>query len=223
VRHHRAASSFARTADLYERVRPTYAPAAVAYLVECLGLAPGRTVLDLGAGTGKLSRLLAASGARVVAVEPLAEMRALLPGGIEGLDGSAEAIPLPDRSADAVTAAQAFHWFDEDTALGEIRRVLRPDGLLAIVSNRRDERDPTTRAFGEILARRRAHPSLEPEPVGERFPHVHAVDSFADLAATESSIASLDDTARREALAEFAALGSGELHYTTYVSVVDPH
>jgi ubiquinone/menaquinone biosynthesis C-methylase UbiE len=223
VRQHRAASSFARTADLYERVRPGYAPAAVIYLAERLGLGPGRTVLDLGAGTGKLSRLLAESGAHVVAVEPLAEMRALLPDGIEGLDGSAEEIPLPGAAVDAVTAAQAFHWFDEELALAEIRRVLRPGGLVGIVSNRRHDAHPATRAFGEILARRRGHPSLEPEPAGERFPHVHRVDSFADLAATESSIASLDDTARRAALAEFAGLGGGELHYTTYVSVVAPH
>jgi ubiquinone/menaquinone biosynthesis C-methylase UbiE len=223
VRHHRAASSFARTADLYERARPRYAPAAVAYLVERLGLGPGRTVLDLGAGTGKLSRALLASGARVIAVEPLAEMRALVPAGIETLAGTAEQIPLGDDAVDAVTVAQAFHWFDEDAARTEIRRVLRAGGMLALVSNRRDDSDETTRAFGEILARHRAHPSLEPAPSGEQFAHTHSVASFADLAATESSIASLDEEDRRIALAEFAALGGGELHYTTYVSIVAPH
>jgi len=222
VRHHRAASSFAQTADLYERARPGYPPAAVAYLVERLGLRPGRTVLDLGAGTGKLARLLAESGAHLVAVEPLAEMGALVPPGIETLAGTAEKIPLPDAAVDAVTVAQAFHWFDEETAGAEIRRVLRPGGLLAVLSNRRNDSDPTTRAFGEILARHRAHPSLEPPPSGEQFAHIHSVASFADLAATESSIASLDDGERRAALAEFAALGGGDLHYTTYVSIA-PH
>jgi ubiquinone/menaquinone biosynthesis C-methylase UbiE len=223
VRHHRAASSFARTAALYERARPEYAPAAVAYLVERLGLGPGRTVLDLGAGTGKLSRALVTSGARVIAVEPLAEMRAHVPAGIETLAGTAEKIPLEDDTVDAVTVAQAFHWFDEDAAGAEIRRVLRAGGMLGLVSNRRDDSDPTTRAFGEILARHRAHPSLEPAPSGERFSHTHPVASFAELASTESSIASLADEERRAALADFSALGGGELHYTTYVSIVAPH
>ncbi len=222
MRHHRAASSFAQTADLYERARPGYPPAAVAYLVERLGLEPGRTVLDLGAGTGKLARLLAESGAHVVAVEPLAEMRALVPPGSRRSPARPRRFRLPDAAVDAVTVAQAFHWFDEETAGAEIRRVLRPGGLLALVSNRRNDSDPTTHAFGEILARHRAHPSLEPPPSGEQFAHKHSVASFADLAATESSIASLEDGERRAALADFAALGGGELHYTTYVSI-EPH
>jgi ubiquinone/menaquinone biosynthesis C-methylase UbiE len=221
-RPHGAASSFASVAELYERARPEYAAAAVAYVVESLDLGPGRVVLDLGAGTGKLSRQLAASGARVIALEPLAEMRALVPEGIDALAGSAEAVPLDDGSVDAVTAAQAFHWFDETAALAEIRRVTRPGGLLALVSNRRDAADPATRAFDELLARVRGHPPLEPPPTGEAFPHVHLVDSFGELAATESSIATLDDVARSAALAEFAALGGGELRYLTYVSIVVP-
>jgi len=216
---HSAAPSFARTAAAYERSRPGYAPAAVAYLVEQLDLAPGRVVLDLGAGTGKLARQLVSSGARVVAVEPLAEMRALVPAGIEALPGTAEAIPLPDASVDAVTVAQAFHWFDEDAARAEMRRVLRPGGALALVSNRRDETDALTRAFGETLARHRAHPPLEPLPSGRAFPHVRRVDSFADLAESESSIAMLEGEAHAAALADFAALGGGELHYVTYVEI----
>jgi len=211
---HPAAPSFARRADAYERARPGYAPAAVAYLVEQLDLRPGRVVLDLGAGTGKLARQLVPSGARMLAVEPLAELRALVPPGIEVLDGRAEAIPVEDDAVDAVTVAQAFHWFDEERALAEIRRVLRPGGLLALVSNRR-EPGP----FDELLARHRAHAPLEPPPAGAAFPHVHHVDSFAELASTESSIATLPDEARAAALADFAALRGGELRYVTYVEL----
>lgn len=102
-----------------------------------LGIGPGRDVLDLAAGTGKLTRLLIATGANVVAVEPLAEMRAHITGA-EARDGTAEAIPLPDASIDVVTVGQAFHWFDREAALGEIRRVLRPGGGLGLVWNARD-------------------------------------------------------------------------------------
>ena len=105
ARRRLAAPSFARSADAYERARPGYAPEAVTILAERLGLGPGRVVVDLAAGTGKLARQLVPSGARVVAVEPLAEMRSLIPEGIEVLDGTAEAIPLPDDFADAVTVA----------------------------------------------------------------------------------------------------------------------
>jgi SAM-dependent methyltransferase len=216
ARRRLAAPSFARSADAYERARPGYAPEAVAFLAERLGLGPGRVVVDLAAGTGKLARQLVPSGARVVAVEPLAEMRSLIPAGIEVLDGTAEAIPLPDASGDAVTVAQAFHWFDAQAALREIERVLRPGGLLALVSNRRD---PS--AFDEVLARHRTHPPLEPPPVGEAFPHVHRA-KFAELASTESSIATLEGNAYDAAIADFAALGSGDLRYLTYVQIVQP-
>jgi ubiquinone/menaquinone biosynthesis C-methylase UbiE len=219
---HHAAPSFARVAAAYERARPLYAPAAVEYVAQRLDLRPGRVVVDLGAGTGKLSRQLAPYGARVVAVEPLDEMRALVPHGIEALAGTAEAIPLPAAAADAATAAQAFHWFDEEAALAELRRVLRPDGCLAVVSNRRDDRDPRTRAFGETLARHRAHAPLEPPPSGLSFAHVHRVEAPAELAQTESSIAVLDEDARAAALAEFAALGAFDMHYLTYVDVIFP-
>ena len=96
-------------------------------LAERLRLGPGRTVVDLAAGTGKLTRELVRTGAEVIAVEPLAEMRAELPPEATALEGTAEAIPLGDGSADAVTVAQAFHWFDAEPALAEIHRVLRPE------------------------------------------------------------------------------------------------
>jgi len=107
-------------------------------------------VLDLAAGTGKLTRLLVPTGAHVVAVEPVEAMRALLTG-VEVLDGTAEAIPLPDASVDVVTVGQAFHWFDPPTALAEIDRVLRPGGGLGLVWNERDESVPWVDAYGKLF------------------------------------------------------------------------
>jgi SAM-dependent methyltransferase len=132
------ARSFDRAAEEYERTRPDY-PAA---LLDFLPLGNDAEVLDLGAGTGKLTRVLVRCYRRVIAVEPLDRMRAILErvvGAAESLPGSAEAIPLPDASVDAVFAAQAFHWFANDEALGEIARVLRPGGLLCLVWNGPDD------------------------------------------------------------------------------------
>ncbi len=143
--HPAAAEGFASNADDYERTRPGYPPDAVAYLVDVLGLRPGATLADVAAGTGKLTRLLVPSGAHVIAVEPIAEMRAYLEAtcpGVEVVDGVAEDLPLPDASADAVTVAQAFHWFDARRALVSLARVLRPGGALAVVYNNRDRRTP---------------------------------------------------------------------------------
>ena len=160
-RVHRAARGFEQAADAYERARPAYPRAAVAWLCEHLGIARGRRVLDLAAGTGKLTRSLVAVGADVVAVEPIAEMRERLPSEVEALDGTAEAIPLPDASVDAVTVAQAFHWFDAGRALAEIHRVLRPGGGLGLIWNTRDERDEVQRAITELLDRLRFDPTGE--------------------------------------------------------------
>ncbi len=136
---------FSKVSDQYERARPGYPPAVVDWIATAAGLGPGSVVVDLAAGTGKLTRVLTGTGARVIAVEPIAEMRAqltaMLPG-VEALDSTAEAIALPDGSADAVTVAQAFHWFATDEALAEIARVLRPGGLLALVWNERDLDQP---------------------------------------------------------------------------------
>jgi ubiquinone/menaquinone biosynthesis C-methylase UbiE len=127
----------------------------VAWLVRRLGLRPGRALVDVAAGTGKLTRLLVPTGARVVAVEPLAEMRAVLRQAVpeaEALEGTAEALPLPDSFADAVTAASAFHWFRPAEALAEIVRVLRPGGRLAVVYNTRDPESELQRELTELLA-----------------------------------------------------------------------
>ena len=125
------ARSFGQVAEAYERARPGYPEDAVRWLV---GDEP-RDIVDLGAGTGKLTRSLVALGHRVVAVEPLPEMiarlRTAVPGAI-AIEGGAEAIPLDAASADVVIAAQAFHWFDHGPALREIARVLRPGGRIAL-------------------------------------------------------------------------------------------
>ncbi|MGH8900991.1 MAG: class I SAM-dependent methyltransferase [Egibacteraceae bacterium] len=140
--HHLAARGFDLAGAAYERGRPSYPEAAVDLLCAELGIGPGRDVLDLAAGTGKLTRLLVPSGARLVAVEPVAGMRKVLAEALPDLpvlDGTAEALPLADGSIDAVVVAQAFHWFDGPRALAEIARVLRPDGRLGLIWNIRDE------------------------------------------------------------------------------------
>ena len=205
-----------------------------------LDLRPSRTVVDLGAGTGKLSRQLVATGARVVAVEPVGEMRRWLEGvaGVEALDGTAEAIPLPNASADAATAAQSFHWFRAGEALREAHRVLRPAAALALVWNRLDRADPLTAAFATIVARHRGHPSLEDggawreafsrtrlfmphEP--RTFANAQELDAegLMERAASESSIAILPDERRRAALDEVRELAPTTvvLRYVTEVEL----
>jgi ubiquinone/menaquinone biosynthesis C-methylase UbiE len=161
-----AVAGFDSNAAAYERARPSYPAEAVAYVVGRGAVGPGRRVLDLAAGTGKLTRLLVPTGAAVVAVEPVAGMRAQLTDvlagaaagaggsgsvGVEVLDGTAESLPLPAASVDAVTVAQAFHWFDPAAALAEIARVLRPGGSLFLVWNTRDRSVDWVRRFGELL------------------------------------------------------------------------
>lgn len=139
--HRSALEGFARASEAYEQGRPGYPPSAVVRLARELQLGSGRIVLDLGAGTGKLTALLVGTGAEVVAVEPVAEMRAVLEGelpGVRALPGAAEAMPLDASSVDAATVGQAFHWFHGDEALAEIHRVLRPGGGLGLVWNVRD-------------------------------------------------------------------------------------
>lgn len=132
------ARSFGPAADSYDRLRPTYPAEAVRW---ALGGAP-RRVVDLGAGTGILSRVLTVLGHEVVPVEPDAAMRARLAAAgpqLDPLEGTAERIPLPDASVDAVVAGQAYHWFDPEPAHAEVARVLRDGGVFAPIWNRRDE------------------------------------------------------------------------------------
>src|SRR4051794_25582630 len=99
-----------------------------------------RTALDLGAGTGKLTQRLLELGLDVIAIEPLDEMRALIPPPARSLPGTAEDIPLPDASVDAIVVGQAFHWFDSSRALPEMARVLRPGGTIGLLWNLHDDR-----------------------------------------------------------------------------------
>lgn len=150
----RRATIFGTVATEYESARPDYPAEAVSWLARELGIGPGRDVLDLGAGTGKLTRQIAALGPSIVAVEPDGEMRVELERavpGVEALSGTAEAIPLPDSSVDAITCAQAFHWFDADLALPEMSRVLRPGGGVGLMWNLRDETDPFQAHLTEIV------------------------------------------------------------------------
>lgn len=143
-------TAFAEVAGAYERGRPGYPEEAVRWLA---GDEP-RDVVDLGAGTGKLTRALVALGHRVTAIEPLPEMLELLPAAAPGafaILGNAEIIPLPDAHADVVTCAQSFHWFDHPVALPEIARVLRPGGRLALVWNTRDEREPWVARLSQLI------------------------------------------------------------------------
>ncbi len=152
---HPSARGFDRVADAYERARPEYPAEAVALVVERAGIRPGTPVLDLAAGTGKLSRPLAAAGARIVAVDPsapmLEQLRATLPDA-EVHPGTAESLPLADASVDAVVVGQAFHWFDPERALPEIHRVLVPGGWLALIWNTRDLDDPVQQELLAIMA-----------------------------------------------------------------------
>jgi ubiquinone/menaquinone biosynthesis C-methylase UbiE len=151
---HPDARSFDEVAELYERARPTYPNEAVDWLADRLRIGPRSTVLDLGAGTGKLTRAIVPRAARVIAVEPgpemLAQLRRAVPEA-EAMLGAAEAIPLSDDAVDAVVCGQSFHWFRTDEALPEIRRVLRPNGGLGLIWNRRDPDDPLQNEITKLL------------------------------------------------------------------------
>jgi ubiquinone/menaquinone biosynthesis C-methylase UbiE len=139
--HEVAQAGFGSEAEAYERARPGYPPEVVAWAVEVLGIAPGRRVADLAAGTGKFTRLLLPLGADLLAIEPVEGMRSVLHRQLPEvavIGATAEATALRDGSLDALTVAQAFHWFDAPRALEEFHRVLRPAGRIALIWNARD-------------------------------------------------------------------------------------
>lgn len=163
---HPLAERFAAVAEEYERGRPEYPPAVTTVLMRELALARGAPVLDLAAGTGKLSRALLAAGLDVVAVEPQGELRERLAANIGGERvhaGLAEEIPLPDGAVEAVTVADAFHWFDHDRALSEIARVLRPRGGLAVITTIVDWSGASwAHELGELVSQLRPeHPQFD--------------------------------------------------------------
>jgi len=152
--HHAADRGFSQNAGEYEAARPGYPPDAVRFLIDRLDLHPGRTVLDVGAGTGKLTRLITPSGAKVIAVEPVEAMRSVLAAAVpevEVYDAIATSLPLADGAVDAVVCAQAFHWFASAETLGEFARVLGAGGPLALVWNVRDGSVPWVAAFTDLL------------------------------------------------------------------------
>ena len=214
-------------ATLGLKLRMTDVPDSTSWMIPVLLLlGPGRTVLDLGAGTGKLTRLLVPTGARVIAVEPLAEMRAklkeVLPG-VEAVDGTAEELPLPDGSVDVITCAQAFHWFDLESALPELHRVLAVDGLLVLVWNKRDVGDPLHRAIegllgphrdaisGQFLEGWRARVEASPlfGPVERRlfqFDQLVTRDDVVGRVASTSFVAAMPRAGRESVLVQVRAL-----------------
>lgn len=221
--HDIAARGFTSGADVYERARPTYPDGAVAWICNRLGIHAGRTVLDLGAGTGKLTRQLVPTRARIVAVEPLDAMREKLTKAVpevEALAGTAEAIPLPDESVDAVVSAQAFHWFQPERAIPEIHRVLRPGGALAILWNQRDLTDETQAKIDVILRRHQdeglrsqfdddAERRLSESPLFtdvecRTWPLEQSVslDELLDVVASRSYVAALAEASRAAVLTE---------------------
>lgn len=151
--HNSAAQGFAVAADIYVQGRPDYPAETGSWLREDLKLHAGKTVLEVGAGTGKFIPFLRQTSARVLALEPVEAMRERLTAtnhDIEALAGTAASIPLPDGSVDAIVCAQAFHWFATDEALAEFRRVLAPGGMLGLIWNVRDESVPWVAALSAI-------------------------------------------------------------------------
>jgi SAM-dependent methyltransferase len=214
-----ASVGFARAADVYEAARPSYPPEVVALVDD-----GARVVVDLAAGTGKLTRLLVRDGRFVLGVEPVDAMRRLCAAHAPVTGGTAERLPLRSRSADAVTVGQGFHWFSHDAALREIARVLRPGGLLLLVWNERDTTAPWVEAMSRIT---HAHdpgdatayvklddwaPVIDAcglfGPVTKQaFPFTHPAtkQTFVERALSVSYIASASDEVRAQVARDIAA------------------
>ena len=219
--------TFGAHADEYERARPEWPEEAARWLVP----KDAELVVELGAGTGKLTRAVAALGVRVVAVEPDPRMLAVLRGlGLEGVEGSAEAIPFDAGVADAVVAGSSLHWFELEAALPEIHRVLRPGGRFGFGWNHRDDRHPAVARMTEAVYRpqvRRRAPrwrsrdwpaelaasGLFGDVEQALFDHVHELprEALRDHLLSYSGVAALPEDERRSVLSEVAsALDSDE-------------
>jgi SAM-dependent methyltransferase len=226
--------SFGSAAAAYERGRPSYPPEAIDWL-----LPPGaQTVLDLGAGTGKLTTRLVERGLDVVAVDPLAEMLEVLSAALPdtpALLGTAEEIPLADNSVDAVLVAQAWHWVDPERAIPEVARVLRPGGRLGLVWNTRDERLGWVKDLGRIIGHERDpfnHEVSLPTPFADierhhvEWTNYLTPQALIDLVASRSYCITSPDEVRtqtldqvRELLATHPALAASTGLALPYVTV----
>jgi SAM-dependent methyltransferase len=239
-----AIRGFETAGERYERGRPDYPAAAVDWLVAQLDMATERRVrvLDIGAGTGKLTRPLLQRGLEVIAVEPVDGMRSALGRTAPRADiraGRAEALPLAAGEVDGIVAGQAFHWFAGAATLSEFARVLRPDGRLGLIWNRRDPDQPLQAEIGRLVAPYRrgapAHASdawraafTDVAPFGLvaecRMPHRQWLDAdgLVDRILSISFIAALDETQRRTIAAhvrELATAAPIELRYITELFV----
>ncbi|WP_043672305.1 class I SAM-dependent methyltransferase [Clavibacter michiganensis] len=217
--HAALASSFGAVSAQYDRVRPGYPEEAVTWMLP----AGARRVVDLGAGTGKLTRLLAGRGLAVTAVEPDDGMRAVLAASSPEVDaraGTGEAIPVGDGEEDAVLVAQAWHWMDEGDAARECARVLRPGGRLGVVWNVMDTEVDWVRELDALLApgRRAAGRAAEPGPLPgfgpvehASFPHLHRVtpEEVVALAGSVSLVITLPDDERARVLDDIRTLLAG--------------
>jgi SAM-dependent methyltransferase len=231
------ARSFGRVAELYDRVRPDYSQVSLDRVQEVLALGPESCVIDLAAGTGRLTHELAKRFARVIAVEPDNAMRSLIADG-EVVAGTAESIPLPDASADAVFVGEAFHWFDAPPAVREIARVLRPRGGLALIGNQWWHTDPPLpdRAL-ELLevpfVRSGRADNVETWPEAfrgspfeplrdETFPSEVVVDAdrLLDMYATTSSLAVLPEGERATLLKQVRPLLSGPYRLPIHIELI---
>ncbi len=241
--HPSAAKGYSRASGTYERGRPGYPAVLVGWLRNDLGLRSGQVVLDLGAGTGKFTGHLTATGADVIAVEPVAEMLAELSrrhSTVRALEGRADSIPLEDESVDCVVCAQAFHWFASDATLAEIRRVLRPGGRLSLIWNVRDEDVAWVARLTKIMAPyeegtprfhtgawRKVFPAEGFSALEEvSFPHTHDglfEQVVVDRVLSVSFIAALPEATQAKVAAEIRRMASEEPLLATPEAVSFPY
>ncbi|GIF41570.1 class I SAM-dependent methyltransferase [Actinoplanes xinjiangensis] len=225
------AASFGSAAEAYQRGRPPYPAEAVAWAVP----PRARRVLDLGAGTGKLTRALLDAGFDVDAVEPSPQMRdqlAVSAGQASIFEGTGESVPLPDASVDAVVCAQAWHWVDPARAVPEMARVLRPGGTLSLIWNVRDHTEPWVAALDDVLHRhtrdeidtapRIGGPFGDPERAEFRWRHTLDRAELQDMVASRSYVILLSEPDRRALLDSILDLldrhGLGERFELPYVT-----
>jgi SAM-dependent methyltransferase len=236
-RLHPRANEFAKAASVYEGARPDFPVAAIDWLCAQLQITSETRVLDLAAGTGRMTQPLYARTRSIVAVDPVPQMREVLHAAlpeVEVLDGTAEAIPLPDASVGAVVVAQAFHWFDPKPAVAEIARVLEPGGRLGLVWHSPDRSDPLQQSFRTIVEQGRNEAPIHLWDGGARYidaggplrfmaretipdVHVYDADRLVALALSISHFAALSPdeqiVGEREIRALVGASGSVQLRF----------